>query len=215
MVRTVKWALPCVCAIWLFASTPFSEFPSAAPAQVSAPDVAVSIWMPSKDFTLQEIKYRGLYNQFQTKAIPMPDFDFAANLRAELIDQFKKDTRAKWRASTAEEDKAFAAYFPAVKPDKVKLPDSVTCDRVLLITAAYGGVTHVSGDRYLLSATLRMVDRKTGRQLWEKGFTEREGMNGKLDELQAENQRGLKEGINRVMDVLTPKISAHVAKQKL
>ena len=215
MVRTVKWALPSLCAVWLLVPTSFTEVASAATRQTAAPDVAVSIWMSSKDFTLQEIKYRGLYNQFQTKAIPMPDFDFAANLRAELLDQFRKDTRAKWRASTADEDKAFAAYFPAVKPDKVKLGEPVTCDRVLLIAAAYGGITHVSGDRYLLSATLRMVDRKTGRQIWEKGFTEREGMNGKLEELQAENQRGLKEGINRVMDVLTPKIAGHVARQKL
>jgi len=181
----------------------------------AGPDVAVTVWMPTTDFTVQEIKYRVMYNQFQTKVIPMPDYDFAGNLKAELLDRFSKDTRARWRAATADEDKAFAAYFPAVKPEQVTLPDTITCDRVLLINAAYGAVTHVSGDRYLLSVLLRMVDRKTGRKRWEKSFTEREGMNGKLDALQAENQKGLKEGLNRVMDVLTPKISSHVAKQTL
>ena len=67
-----------------------------------------------------------------------------------------------------------------------------------------------------------MVDRHSGRTLWKKwgglfnaGFKVRMKPPAPLEELQLDNQRRLKEALNKMMEELVAKIKKQCAKSKL
>ena len=60
-----------------------------------------------------------------------------------------------------------------------------------------------------------LVDRATGKKLWEKKLYERIDLTGQVAELQADNQKGLKEGINKVLEKLCGKLAAELRAAKV
>jgi hypothetical protein len=59
------------------------------------------------------------------------------------------------------------------------------------------------------------VDRASGRKLWEKKINERTDLPAKLAELQADNQKGLKEGLNKLIEQVCRQFVEDLRKAKL
>ena len=73
---------------------------------------------------------------------------------------------------------------------------------------------HLAADKFTRQVRMRMTD-KTGRQkLWEKGWFEKNDLPGKVADLQADNQKGLKEGINKLVEEICQKIRLEIKKAR-
>ena len=184
----------------------------------SQPQTIVAVNLRTPDFVVYEQKYRVFYMTGQRKFIPIADYDFWAALTDELVDVLSEDARAAWRAPSAEETGYLASYF-ADKKGQGSLPESVPADRLLLVDVGeYGAMVSshpLVKDQFLVAARVRLVDRVTGRKVWEK--TIREGLNlpGKLPELQADNQKGLKQAINKLLEEFCIRIRTKLKEAKI
>jgi hypothetical protein len=69
--------------------------------------------------------------------------------------------------------------------------------------------------RLTLSVAFQMVDRTTGQVLWKKAMSENMKLPGTIEELQTDNQKGLKEALNKLAEKIVPKIKQHLAQQKI
>ena len=179
----------------------------AAAAMASAPSVLVSVQLDSPDFTLMEFKYRVFYNKSEVKHIPLTGYDFKAAFTDELLNALSEDKRMAWRKQSEGE----VVDVVALWNHKVQTP-KVEADRILLVhIQGYGAFTaSLAADKFFLQARFRLIDRANGKKLWEKKLFERIDLNGKIAELQADNQKGLKEGINKVLEKLCGKIGAEI-----
>ncbi|HEX8424137.1 MAG TPA: hypothetical protein VF634_12025 [Pyrinomonadaceae bacterium] len=177
-------------------------FNSAAAQQ---PTTVVAVNLKSPEFTVKELKYRVFYNQAQMKRVPLLDYDFKAALSDELLNALAEDTRMKWRPQA--ENEVIDVF--GVQKNKVRLPP-LEADRVLLVSVEDFGAFMVSlmPDKFYLQAKFKLIDRATGKKLWEKKLFVTEELDGKLKELQAENQKGLKLGVNKVLERITRKMVA-------
>ena len=83
-------------------------------------------------------------------------------------------------------------------------------DRVLLVGVQDFGalLADLASDKFYIMAQFKLIDRATGKKLWEKKIYERTDFDGKLQDMQAENQKGLKVGINKVLEKITRKVVA-------
>jgi hypothetical protein len=139
------------------------------------------------------------------KKLPLLDYDFKAALGDELLNALSEDTRMQWRPlSGAETMDVFA-----VQKKKASLPP-LEADRVLLVGVEDFGASLVdlAPDNFYLEVKFKLIDRATGKKLWEKKLLVTEALDGKLKDLQAENQKGLKTGINKVLERVTRKMVA-------
>src|SRR5436853_6501313 len=197
--------------ILLFCIAPFA---SPGPIEESRIDslppvssVVVAVQLDSPDFTLMEFKYRVFYNKSEVKHIPLTDYDFKAAFTDELLTALTEDKRMTWRKSDSTE----VIDVPALWDRKVQ-PPKIEADRILLVQIqGYGALTaSLDADIFFLQARFRLVERASNKKLWEKKLFERIDLNGKITELQADNQKGLKEGINKVLEKLCAKIAAEI-----
>jgi hypothetical protein len=189
---------------------------STAPQPATTPQVVISARMASNDLQVLDIKYRLFYNKFENKFITLTDFNMAANLTDELLNALVDDKRATWRGTTADErQKLEACYGPKSWKEKAVTLPPIEADRVLLINAAYSASIHFSGHRLDLAVALRMADRKTGRILWKKVIIEKGELPGTLEEIQADNQKPVKEALNKLMEQVVPKVKQHIAQSQL
>jgi len=187
------------------------EAPAAGP-----PQVLVAVLVPNNALVVTDIKFRVFYNKSEVKHIPLQDYDLDANLTDELLVALSEDKRAAWRAATPEEEEAFAPYFqPKVKTEQVRLPESIGGDRLLLVQAGCDGFLHSTQKWVRVSATARLVDRASGRTLWKKSVGKRSGLPAPLEELQLENQKALKELLNKLMEQMVAELKAEAAKKKV
>jgi hypothetical protein len=174
---------------------------------VAQPSTVVVVQLQSPDFTVMEMKYRVFFNKGEIKKIPLVDYDFKAAFIDELMNALAEDTRMKWRLAT---DKETFEVFPVLKK-KAALPP-IEADRVLLVGVQDFGalLADLAADKFYVLAQFRLVDRATGKKLWEKKVYERTDFDGKLKDMQAENQKGLKVGINKVLEKVMRKLAAEM-----
>lgn len=198
-IRRLLLFLLCLAGAWALAAI---DIPAAAQdAKPESPRVLVAVHLRSPDFAVRDMKYRVFYNKMERKTIPLTEYDFGAALADELTAVLGEDKRWRWQVPTSEESLFLASYFD-VKNKQGSLPSSVKAERLLLVDVKeYGAMTSgLAADKFFIRAELRLLDRASGRQLWKKGMWERIDLNSKVDELQADNQKGLKQGINDVLE---------------
>ena len=203
--RSLRFAFFVACMVGALAVVAGVSVPAAA--QQQPPATLIGVHLVTPDFMVFDLKYRVFYNKSERKTIPLKDYDFARALTDELANALSDDKTA-FRAPTAEESLFLASYFdPKGKKIQFKktegsLPPSVKADRLLLVSVMqYGAMRMDLGpDKFDIQATLWLLDRNTGQQLWKKGMFERIPLTGKLDALQADNQKGLKQGLNDVLE---------------
>ncbi len=180
----------------------FASFGAAAAQQ---PTAVVAVGVRSPDLTVKEMRYRVFYNRTEVKKIPFLDYDFKAALGDELLNALAEDTRMKWLPQPG--DGAIDVF--AVMKKKARLPE-LEADRVLLVGVEDFGafLADLAADKFYLQAKFQLIDRATGKKLWEKKLFVTEGLDGKLKDLQADNQKELKVGINKVLERVTRKMVA-------
>ena len=174
-------------------------------AAAQQPTTVVVVGLKSPDLTVMEMRYRVFYNRTEVKKIPLLDYDFKAALADELLSALAEDTRMQWRVQSGNE----AIDVFAVQKKKAQLPP-LEADRVLLVGVEDFGayLADLAADKFYLNAKFKLIDRATGKKLWEKKFLVTEDLDGKLKDLQADNQKALKVGINKVLERVTRKMVA-------
>jgi hypothetical protein len=170
------------------------------------------VYLQSPDFTLREFKYRVLYNKSEVKRIPLADYDFKAAFTEELLTALSEDKRIVWRKQSANE----VIDVPALWDRKVS-PPQLEADTLLLVNIQeYGAFTaSLAQDKFYMMARFKLVERATGKKLWEKKLFEKIDLDGNVAELQADNQKGLKIGINKVLEKLCGKLAAEIRNARI
>lgn len=183
-----------------------------ATSPVQAPQTLVAVQLQSPDFTVFEMKYKVFFNKSEIKKIPLIDYDFKAALTDELLNALAEDTRMKWRLPS---DKETVDVFAVLKK-KASLPP-LDSDRVLLVGVEDFGalLADLAADKFYIRAQFKLIDRATGKKLWEEKVYERTDFDGKLKDMQADNQKGLKVGINKVLERVTRKVVADLRLAKI
>lgn len=182
------------------------------PTSVQAPQTLVAVQLQSPDFTIFEMKYRVFFNKGEIKKLPLIDYDFKAAFAEDLLNALYEDTRMKWRLPS---DNETVDVFSVLKK-KASLPP-LDSDRVLLVGVEDFGalIADLAADKFYIRAQFRLIDRASGRKLWEKKVFERTDFDGKLKDMQADNQKGLKEGINKVLEKVSRKVVANMRLAKI
>jgi hypothetical protein len=178
-------------------------------ALAQQPSTVVAVQLQSPDFTVMEMKYRVFYNKGEIKKIPLVDYDFKAAFTDELMNALTEDSRMSWRVTT---DKEGFEVFPVLKK-KATLPQ-LEADRVLLVGVQDFGAL-LAADKFYILAQFKLVERVTGKTIWEKKVHERTDFDGKLKDMQADNQKGLKIGINKVLERVMRKIAADMRSARI
>jgi hypothetical protein len=181
-------------------------------ALAQQPSTVVAVELQSPDFTVMEMKYRVFYNKGELKKVPLADYDFKAAFTDELMNALAEDSRMKWRLPT---DKENFEVFPVLKK-KATLPQ-LEADRVLLVGVQDFGalLADLAADKFYILAQFRLVERATGKKIWEKKVYERTDFDGKLKDMQADNQKGLKVGINKVLEKVIRKFAADMRSARM
>ncbi|MCI0490936.1 MAG: hypothetical protein L0229_30460 [Blastocatellia bacterium] len=182
------------------------------PALPAAPSAVVAVYLQSPDFTVRELKYRVFYNKGEVKRIPLTDYDFKAAFTDELMNALAEEKRLEWREQSADETIDVVGLYNR----KVSMPQ-IQADRLLLVNIQeYGAfLASLAADKFYIMARFKLIDRASGKKLWEKKLYERIDLDGKIADMQADNQKGLKEGINKVLEKVCAKIVAEMRKSKL
>jgi hypothetical protein len=202
------------------------EGTGAEPAKSSeAPQVVVTAHMgtfgdsggQAGETGLLVTEFKGkLISKAETKCIPFIDFDFAANLGDELTSALSEDKRARWRIASPEEDKQLASFYgPKAWKQKSFAPPSLQADRVLLVGTTCTALTATLLHVIQVNVSLRLADRQSGQILWKKAFLQETKLPGKLEQMLADNQKLLKETLNKLMEQIAPKMKDYVAKSRI
>lgn len=178
----------------------------------SAPNAVVAVHLQSPDFTVRELKYRVFYNKGEVKRIPLTGYDFKAAFTDELMNALAAEKRLAWRQPAANETIDVVGLLAG----KVS-PPQLEADRLLLVNITeYGAwLADLAADKFYLMAQFKLVERANGKKLWEKKLFERIDLTGKVADMQADNQKGLKEGINKVLEQVCAKLVAEMQKAKI
>jgi hypothetical protein len=176
------------------------------------PATVVAVQLQSPDFSVIEMKYRVFFNKTEIKKIPLSDYDFKAAFTDELMNALSEDSRMRWRLPS---EKETIDVF-GVQKKKASLPP-LESDRVLLVGVEDFGalLADLASDKFYILAKFKLIDRATGKKLWEKKVYERADFEGKLKDMQAENQKGLKIGINKVLEKVTRKVVADMRQARI
>jgi hypothetical protein len=181
-------------------------------AAAQQPTTVVVVGLRSPDLTVKEMRYRVFYNRTEVKKIPLLDYDFKAALADELLNALAEDTRMQWSAQSGNE----VIDVFGVQKKKAQLPP-LEADRVLLVGVEDFGafLADLAADKFYLEAKFKLIDRATGKKLWEKKLLVTEDLDGKLKDLQADNQKALKVGINKVLERVTRKMVADLRQARI
>ena len=187
----------------IFATCLLTGATGAAPA--AGPKVLVVVHLREPDFIVNEMKYRVFYNQGEIKKIPLTDYDFKVAFTDELLNALTGDSRAEWVASTGKE----GIDVLSVLDKKTSAPAGLEADRLLLVDIQQDGalVADSAADKSTLLLRMRLTDKAGTKKLWEKRWYERVDLPGKVAALQADNQKGLKEGVNKLVEQIARRSS--------
>jgi hypothetical protein len=187
--------------------------PAAVESAASAgPNTVVAVHLQSSDFTVRELKYRVFYNKGEVKRIPMAGYDFKAAFTDELMNALAEEKRMAWRQHTGNETIDVVGLI-----DRKVSPPQMEADRLLLVNIQeYGAfLASLAADKFYIAARFKLIERTTGKKIWEKRLYERIDLDGKIADMQADNQKGLKEGINKVLEKVCAKVVSEMSKSNL
>jgi hypothetical protein len=178
----------------------------------SAPRTVVAVNIAYNAFTVRELKYRVFFNKAEMKQIPLNDYDFKAAFADELLNALSTDGRMTWRLQSATEN----IDVPLVIKKKAP-PPALDAERILLVNIKeYGAfLSDLAKDKFYIYGQVKLIDRATGKKLWDYNVNERIDLDGKIKEMQADNQKGLKEGINRVLETVCKKVAMDLQTARL
>jgi hypothetical protein len=170
-----------LCIVLLIAS-----FPEAATAQSEAPTVLVAVQVRNPDAVLR-------YARISAKSVPIPDFDFGALLGDELAVRLGAEGKLQWRVATAADGVDVAALMKSKGP----LPASIKAERLLLVDVHDYGIFRAWGTspRFTMNAVVKFIDR-ANRKIWSENGGPTLKIKGEIEDLQRDNARGFKEGLN-------------------
>jgi hypothetical protein len=193
-------------------STGADTKPAAHGMGSAAAKTVVAVHLQSPDFTVRELKYRVFYNKGEVKKVPLTDYDFKAAFTDELMNALAEDKRMEWRLQSSGENIDVVGLI-----EKKVAPPQLEADRLLLVAIQeYGAfLASLASDKFYIAAKFKLVDRATGKKIWEKKIYERMDLDGKISDMQADNQKGLKEGINKVLEKVCSKIVTEIRSAKL
>jgi hypothetical protein len=176
------------------------------------PRTVVAVNLESNAFTIRELKYRVFFNKAEMKQIPLNDYDFRAAFADELLNALSADGRMTWRLQSTSEN----FDVPLVMKKKAQ-PPSLDAERILLVNIReYGAfLADLAKDKFYIYGQAKLIDRATGKKLWDYNVNERIDLDGKIAEMQADNQKGLKEGINRVLEKVCKKVAMDLQTARL
>lgn len=182
------------------------------PPSSSPPSAVVAVSLDVPEFTVRELKYRVFYNKGEVKRIPLEGYDFKAALSDELLNALAEDRRQSLRMAAIGE----AIDVTGLWNKKVR-PPAIEADRILIVRVwEYGAfLASLGPDKFYIYVGFRLIDGRTGKKIWEKKMYERIDLDGKIADLQADSQRGLKEGINKVLEKVCAKVATEYRKAKL
>jgi len=191
-----------------------AQQPSATPAAPAAPQITVLVNLRSKDVTITDIKFRAFYNKIENKVIPLTDYDLQAAVQDEVMLALAEDKRAQWRLAT-DEEKLDGVALADDKQRTSAMLASVKGDRVLLVDV-YGvqGYIHSLVKNMVIGVNVLLLDRD-GRKLWKKGVSAKMKFPGSIEESQADNQKGLKQAVNTLIEKACENLKAKVREQKI
>ncbi len=187
------------------------------PTAPAAPQVLVAVKLRDPNFRILHIKFRAFYNKFENNVVPLTDYDLAASASDEIMNALSGDARARWRLATTDEKMYTESYFDE-KTAQGNLPASIAADRLLLVDiGGFSLSTHSTAHRMFAVGALKMIDRPSGRILWKKGVVHKlEGYKGHTDEeLLADNQKMLKELLNKLIEEFSVEIKKKVAENPI
>ena len=207
--RVLGWLLLAAVSVPMLAQQPRAP---AAPSP--APPVVVLINLRSTDVVITDIKFRAFYNKIEKKVIPLTDYDMKAAIQDEVMLTLAQDKRAQWRLATAED----GLDGMALADDKRRTPAmlaSLKGDRVLLVDV-YGvqGYIHSMVKNMVIGVNVLLLDRD-GRKLWKKGVSAKMKFPGSIEESQADNQKGLKQAVNTLIEKFCDNLKSKVGEQKI
>lgn len=193
-----------------FAQAPPAPGKAPEKTAVTKPKTLVAVHLREPDFAIWELKYRVFYNKVETKHLPIADYDFKTAFTDELLNALEGDKRTEWVMATGEEKMDLIAVYDK----KTSPPASLSTDRILLVDVyQYGAqVSNLAADKFYLIARLKIVDKSGRRKFWEKKFFERIPLPGKIADLQADNQKALREGINTLIGQIAGKVFMEIRK---
>ncbi len=185
---------------------------SALVMRQSTPRVVVAVNLEADAFTVRELKYRVFFNKSEMKRIPLNDYDFKAAFSDELLNAFTTDGRMKWRLLSTGENIDVVLVMKKKVP-----PPNLDADRILLVNIReYGAfLADLAKDKFYIFGQMKLIDRTTGKKLWDYNVYERIDLDGKISEMQADNQKGLKEGINKVLEKVCRKVAEDLLREKI
>lgn len=206
-----------LCSILVAVAAIDASAQPAAASTATGKQTIVAVNLRDPDFRIWNIKFRMFYNKQETEAIPLKDYDFKAAVADELVTTLASDTRAQWRLPQGDEMLYLASYFDE-KTSQGSLPASVKADRLLLVDVSqYALWTHSSAHRLIVLSEVRLIDRATNGILWKKKVTRKlEGYKRrKEEELLADNQKLLKELLNKLIEEYSLEVKKKVAEKPI
>lgn len=176
------------------------------------PNTVVAVHLQSPDFTVRELKYRVFYNKGEVKRIPMTGYDFKAAFTDELMNALAEEKRMVWRQHSGSQTIDVVGLI-----DRKVSPPQMEADRLLLVNIQeYGAfLASLAADKFYIMARFKLIERTTGKKIWEKKMYERMDLDGKISDMQADNQKGLKEGINKVLEKVCAKVVSEMSKSNI
>ena len=200
--------------ILLLAAPLFAQ--TKAPDSPSVPQVAVVINLRSSELTVIDAKYRVFYNKFEKKTLPIQNYDLRSAIQDEVMTRLAEDKRFQWRMA-GDDDKLDPVKLADEKHRTAEMVSDAKADRVLLVDVwGFGAwVTALAADRMDAGFDFVMLDRASGRKLWRHRIIERVKFSGDLQKLQADNQKELKEGVNKLIENVCQKMKTKIAQSKV
>lgn len=206
-MRPLARPLVCILLILLFMLV-VAPRPAAA-AEPAGPEIVVLTYLKDSQFAIQSRGYRVFYNKFETKFLPVPDYDFLANAEYDLMDALKSDTRARWRLARPEEKLDFAYLWDTKNPT---VPPEFKGDALLLVFYSQYGV-NMAKDPFLWS-WVKLLNRN-GKKMWQKRVFLSEKGDRKLEEWESEDPAKVKALLNDLQERSIDGIMREVGKQKV
>jgi hypothetical protein len=188
------------------APAPTVPAPAVAPTKPAStgPTLVLATAPRNSELAVGDMKYRVMFVKTERKFIPVPGFDFAGAVAEELAEFLANKKGIACRRATADDQVDVVALMKAKAPS---LPPSFKDDRLLLLDVFEYGAFISAGHRWLYAqAGIHLLDRN-GQRLWKHGVFERVKMGDKnLEDLQADNQKGLRVMLNELQEKVTAKL---------
>lgn len=145
------------------------------------------------------------------KGIATPDFNFGENLSSDFIAAMADDKRVQCVQLESSSPPAPLGTVKSHKPTPAKGIDRTLQIDVEVIQAIKIKLT--PNTEFEISGKISMVD-KNGAETWSNWYTEKVKVKGNMEDFLKDNQQGLKQALNRLIEHFVVKKTADLKKRK-